>query len=557
MASLTIGIDGKGVIANCDSLTADTGGTGTGTWNELGGGTRSVNTDSYLQGGSSIGSTYASKSGYTYFDIQAGNELDFSGGGTEEGQYIFIWVSILSSGAFDTLANNGFSIRLGTSTTDYRDFKIAGSDDNNGWAQGWKLFVIDPTMAGSVADTGSYDPASIRTIGLWIDTIISVRADTVFIDQIAVGRGLRVTGANTLEALYEIVNYCTDFANRAWGMFQRRSNTFFGFGKLTIGDAVSATKDTDLMFDGRSLEYEATEFYNASSQWVSTVPAGFHGITVEKHASYSATLISQDTNIAGEPSDMLLLTNTNATGTEYKGGSLKYIESFALTTNDIYDGVVISKSKQLVPNGATITNCKIGTTLEDTTGSLKVESSAHCDLITNMQFEKYANSNRYAVYVDASVTAITLNNWVFDDPDNTVDFAVYWAGTGGTLTISATNGTNLVTAGCTSAGGTIDVQNSNTLTIVVTDETTGALLADARVHVVAGATGSMTEGDVIIAPELTGADGTVTGSINGSGQSFKGLVAEALEPSLYVAKPIAGTIPSGGITVNVGMVADE
>ena len=154
--ALTINIEGKGVIANCDSLTADTGSLG-GAWLELGGGTRSVNTDKYLSGTTSIGSTYASKSGYTYYDIPTGTELDFSIGGAEEGQFIYIMLSVSSTAAFDILANNGFSIRLGTSTTDYRDFLIAGSDDANSWAGDWKVFVIYPTNTGSFTYPGTYD----------------------------------------------------------------------------------------------------------------------------------------------------------------------------------------------------------------------------------------------------------------------------------------------------------------------------------------------------------------------------------------------------------------
>ena len=94
--ALTIAIEGKGVIANCDSLTADTGGAGTGTWHELGGGSISLNPDVYLYGSNSIGSQYASKSGWTYFDEKTG--LDFTPTtGTETDQFIYIWVNILAA----------------------------------------------------------------------------------------------------------------------------------------------------------------------------------------------------------------------------------------------------------------------------------------------------------------------------------------------------------------------------------------------------------------------------------------------------------------------------
>lgn len=43
--ALTITYDGYGVVANADAVTNDTGGSGTGDWRELGGGTFSYNTD--------------------------------------------------------------------------------------------------------------------------------------------------------------------------------------------------------------------------------------------------------------------------------------------------------------------------------------------------------------------------------------------------------------------------------------------------------------------------------------------------------------------------------
>jgi len=224
--ALTISIEGKGVIANCDSLTNDTGGTGTGDWSEQGGGTMSLTTDVYLYSTSSIAGKYASKSGLQRFDIGAGNELDFTPGtGSEDGQLLYIWINLATFGVLETLANKGLAIRLSsnsTGTSNYIDYIIAGSDGSNGWTGGWKLFVIDPTISASeVSGTQSSIIASVRTLGVWIDTASSVRAESLFIDQIAVGSGLRITGSSTI-GWEDVVSYCTDYANRAWGMMQER-----------------------------------------------------------------------------------------------------------------------------------------------------------------------------------------------------------------------------------------------------------------------------------------------------------------------------------------------
>jgi hypothetical protein len=280
--ALTIAIEGKGVIANADAETDDTGGTGTGDWAEDGAGSMGLNTDVYLYGSSCMGSTYARKTGFTYFDIGAGNELDFDVSGTEEGQFIYIWLNILAAGTLETLANKGLAIRIGSSLTDYKDYLIAGSNDANGWAGGWKLFVLDPRLAYSDFG-GSCDIGAIRYIGLWIDTAISVRADTIFIDQIAVGKGLRITGTSD-EGWADAVAWCTDYANRAWGMLQEREGIIFAYGGIWIGSD-SQTSITDFKDHDKIIQFGSSE-YRLGSAWVLTYPWEANKIVIEDASSY-------------------------------------------------------------------------------------------------------------------------------------------------------------------------------------------------------------------------------------------------------------------------------
>jgi len=281
--ALTITIEGTGVIANADLMINDTGGLGTGDWGELGGGTIGTNPDVYLYGSTSIGNQYASKSGFSYFDRVT--PLDFDTEGAQEGEFIYMWINISAKGAFKT--GHSFAIRLGASnSTNFRDYRIADKADANGWSGGWKLFVIDPTKPGSVTDTGSYDYGNIRYIGLLIDTDVSVRADSIFFSQIAVGKGLRVTGTSS-EGWKDIVDYCTDYANRAWGMFQEREGIYYCYGKVFIGsDNISPhQQDTDFAGLSKTIQFGTSEYYY-NSAWVSTIPTDAMGIVIEDHASY-------------------------------------------------------------------------------------------------------------------------------------------------------------------------------------------------------------------------------------------------------------------------------
>jgi len=279
--ALTITIEGKGVIANADLLTNDTGGTGTGDWAELGGGSI-AETGVSIQGGSAIAGAYSNKDGWQYFDLGVGNELDFTPTtGAEADQFIYAWVQMPALSQLDTLANEGLSLRIGSSTTDYANYTIAGNDDSNGWLGGWKCVVIDPQQTPTSV-SGTINLASIQMIGFYINTASAGRGDNFFADLIAIGSGLRITGTSTV-AWKDVVDYCTD-PTRAWGMFEEREGVYYAKGMMTIGNTAQAAITT-FADSNRIVKFETSEYYSGSA-WVSGVPTTAFGIQLEDNATY-------------------------------------------------------------------------------------------------------------------------------------------------------------------------------------------------------------------------------------------------------------------------------
>lgn len=556
--ALTISIEGKGVIANADSLTVDTGGLGTGTWHELGGGTVSLNPDVPLYGNASIGSKYASKSGWTYFDVKTA--LDFTPTtGTEDGQFIYMWILIQSKSAFDTLANNGFAIRAGSSTTDYREYKIAGTLDANGWNGKWKCFVIDPTKAGSVADTGTFDISSVQYFGVWIDTIVSVRADSIFLSQIAVGSGLRITGTSTT-GWKDVVDYCTDLANRAWGMFEEREGIYYCKGKIYIGDTGQAA-DTSFADSERVIQFETSEYYDSTNAWVSTVPVDAFGIVIEDNASFKTTfsdgvIVGTDngrsgSTIIGNANEDISIdlyggNHADSTTTLF-GTNFKAIYGVINSGNDAqhkFLGVSFADCSQFDPVGApVIRNCTFAETSDSDAALLWNENIdiQICNFIANTSGAAIEHPS--AIGTPYGYTDLLFSGNTFDALNSS----------GSAIVVGLSGSSNA----SSSEGLAVTFETSNTLNITVKDESTASLLPDARVHIVADAGGTMTEGAVIIDAELTGADGKVTGVISAVNQPYKGLITEVAHPNLYVPKPISGTIPSGITSIEVGLVRDD
>ena len=150
------------------------------------------------------------------------------------------------------------------------------------------------------------------------------------------------------------------------------------------------------------------------------------------------------------------LSSLTFTGNTVSGASTSHFK--ASSTTAIVTGNTFNGCGTINPQGCKFENNTINdTTATTSTGSVYIDATATSLVMKNLIFNGYSVNSRYAVYVPAGVTSITMDNWQFDDPNNTSGYAVYWAGTDGTLTISATNGTNLTTAGCTSAGGTVTV----------------------------------------------------------------------------------------------------
>lgn len=287
---LTITYEGTGVIAQAGGAAYPNDGAG-GSWNNTGGGTTAgYNPDAFVQGTESVGLKYANKDGLAYYTTAT--TLNFNG--AQAGEYLYIWINIQSNGQFDTISANppGLSIILGTNSNNYRRWTIAGDANDNGWGSGWKCFVIDPTTAGT-SDNGTYNSSTINIIGLDINSDTSVRADSIFIDEITCAKGVRVTGVTTAgDAWGEILDWAQNTpGTRRFGFVEEREGVIYVKGRLFVGGSSFA----GFLDSGKIIKFETVEYYNGSA-WVSSVPSTFSGITIDDSA---AAVTFQDGLIVG------------------------------------------------------------------------------------------------------------------------------------------------------------------------------------------------------------------------------------------------------------------
>lgn len=279
--SLTITLDGTGVIAYCDAL-SDTAG---GTWSEVGGGSIEATTDAYLCGSSCIGGAYSNKTGYQLYTLPS--TLDFDTGGTQEGELIYIWIQTSTIYLHESIANGGLTINVGTgSGANFRTFMIAAGDATNGWTGDWKCFIIDPTKPGTVADTGTFDVGSVSYIWVDLDITALAKGNNILIDMITCAKGIRVSGTSTTP-WQDIVSYCNDFTTRAWGQVQQREGIIYVYGTVTFEEGAAANSS----FQETSapvIQFGTSEYYY-SGGWELSVPTNYCGIVIEDSASYTTT----------------------------------------------------------------------------------------------------------------------------------------------------------------------------------------------------------------------------------------------------------------------------
>ena len=345
--ALTINYDGTGIIAYADGQTTDTGG---GTWAELGGGTVSDNPDVYLYGSNSFGSKYASKEGKTYY--QDDTTIDY----TTTGDILYMLINIQSNGAF-TLYNNGgtfigpFNAIIGSSTTDLYHWNIASKGLSNGWTGGWKAFAIDPTITTGTESEGTPSLTAVNTYGVWIDTDVSVRADSIFQSMIIAAKGITFTGSPTIasDGWKELADWCTDYTNRAFPYLEVRGSTYFMKGSTKIGNGTTLTVFSS---EGNNIECEESSFYNGTA-WVSSYSSTANSITTTANASIDWVNVT----ISGYVNNKLSIDTSVGNASSFKGGTIKVLATLTGKSTDTFSGVVMGEYDARTLGAEVYTSC--------------------------------------------------------------------------------------------------------------------------------------------------------------------------------------------------------
>jgi hypothetical protein len=403
-------------------------------------------------------------------------------------------------------------------------------------------------------------------VGIWIDTNVSVRADSIFIDQIAVGNGLRITGtwdsATYSGAWEEAVAYCTDFANRAWGMLQERDGIYYAFGKIYIGDTGQAA-DTLFEDSGKIIQFGTSQYY-ISAAWASTMPTDACGIVIEDHASWKTTFTDgvivgteqgrSGSVIVGNADQQLSFDmyggNNAASLTNLYGTTLKKFTGTIEAGDDTdhkFLSVSLIESSQFNPGTANFKNSLVLAT-SDADGGLLIDDSG-TDNISDLSF--ISDGSGHGIYIDTTGT-YTFDNIVFSGYGATAsaDAAIY-NNSGGEVIINATNGSTGLTYK-NGVGATTTVNNAVTLTVTVKDEA-NVVIVGASVSIYKDSD------DTELINEVTNASGIATESFNFVSDTdiYVRVRKSSSGTTRYFPVATTGKITSAGFSLTVVLKEDS
>jgi hypothetical protein len=506
--ALTIDWEGIGLLTDAESIT---------NWgiDGAGGVSISLNTETFLQGANSVGSKMAAgKDGWIYYDYgSAVGTLDFNGGNAD-GQLVYIWFNTTTVGNIDEYANYGMSVRLGTDTGNYRSWVITSSDlIGNGYTGGWGCAVIDPNVAGSGTDTGSYSADTINFLGIYYSSTGSSVAQNVFVDTIAVAKGLRITGTGASDGWQDVADYCNASpVTRILGALQEKLGIYFVYGTFFLGDSTQ-TGDTTLVDAGRVFRFGDWEYADSISTYASTISDGQNGLVIEDASTYPTTYTETGSFFLGSENAGTLFNlfgGDEATSISTMSGVTWQRITTSFTWGDDSDhtatNCVWSNCAEIDFVGAVVVR---GATFKNYAGELAaVLYNTSWDVRESQFINNDGGTASHGVrHTDG--TAATYYDLTFSDND----YDVYLNHASDNLTISK-DGTSNPTTYTSSGSGTVSFVGTVNLKLTVKDES-GTAIVGARCMMEAGDNSGAAPFLDSVSITESGGTGTVTHTAHG------------------------------------------
>lgn len=448
----------------------------------------------FVQGSNAIAMDYpsASKLQFLHFDDGA-TTWDFSSGGTEEGQLIWVWgnalLAMTSTGTLLDGVRGGLGVVItdnATISNSWAAWTFYGSENYPG---GFQKMVIDPTIrpTSSGGTFGATSLSSIRGIGIFFvsDSAAKGGADAAILDAIDIGSGLRVFGSGTPNAGFkDLLDADEGDNNNQYGVIRSLGGTedIVQFqGVIEIGSGASTSTyfdDINRIVAVRSPLYLDTT-NNPSDVYSPVIPSDFQNVTIQGNAT-SGTFVTfgekvGDGDDARGRNGLTFLGNNefdisfsfddgNVDSTLLYGTTIRNFNgtldwSLPTSGHEFIGSIIDGCSQYNASSGVVIRN----SAFQNHTGNDGAFLYNSGTDIKNCNF--LANSNLLgsgAAIQHPFSGSFIYDNLTFSDNDFDINFSLP---TSGDLVIQATNGADPATSKKGNVNSTVDIQNTVLLTL--------------------------------------------------------------------------------------------
>lgn len=453
------------------------------------------------QGTAAVGTTYPTANRFVTLDYDivgaGGTALDFSSGGADEGQMLWVWgnglLPLTSTGTTTAGAIGGLGIVLSDNATTSNSWALWTFYGSENYPGGFVKMVVDPRLRPT-ASGGTFAATSlsaIRRVGIFFvsDNAAKGGADAAILDAIDLGSGLRIYGSGTPDAGFkDLIDADEGTLNNRYGVVKSLDSTSDIIqiqGVLEIGSGNNA----QTVFDdiNRIVAFNNPQYVSTSvtpQVFINSLPDTFQQVKFVGNST-SGTIIRMGEKVgAGD----------NARGRNGCAilGSLDYRQSFLFNDNGLVDNCLLygttirNFTSQMTwlntPTGhefigSTADGCReftadSGVIIRNSTfqNSYQFDPSFRWNSGTNVKNSNFI-ANEYGIHHTFTGTFI-YDNLQFSD--NTTDI-LFTYNPSGTLIIQATNGAN-PGGGTPGLSGDINSQIiiENTVLLTLTDIVPGS-----------------------------------------------------------------------------------
>jgi hypothetical protein len=253
-----------------------------------------TNSDNFLTGTTSISDkvSNATQTGYGLGAGVVGEPWDFSVGGTDEENHIFMIIN--AAGTRDTQVNGGYGIIAADdlATDSFGTWYVGPQPNSQG---GWEYYVIDPAKdfdavtAGTATWTTTGNPAQLSGvdgIGVqWkITNTVMGASDNAYVQSGSIGVGYRITGTDAVFSEFSTYENTNRF-----GALETKSGTLFPLCKIRIGQPSGSAGNVTFTDTGFNVTWQGQFLSDGTT---AATAAGFYGLFLDEGGGPGTTTVT-------------------------------------------------------------------------------------------------------------------------------------------------------------------------------------------------------------------------------------------------------------------------